>query len=205
MRAGYLLILTASCLVQGPAENAPGRRGEWPTSRCTDRSGSQAFAHRRDDLFLRDAQRRERVSAGRRGRGGEADQQVLGADTTMAERGCLVDGRRDAIASIAGEALERNEATHPAPHPSERLRLARLAGRQLDDLVDALVAESEGFGDLAQGSARGVESADQVMKVDARDLGLVLELEEPFAYALSVLQDRLVEGHEQHDFSVPAG
>jgi len=58
--------------------------------------------------------------------------------------------------------------------------------------MDALMTEGEVLSDLAQRTARGVESADAVVKVDARSLRLVLKVQEALARFFHGPYDHLV-------------
>ncbi len=131
---------------------------------------------------------------------GEADEQVLRADAPVPEGRRLVDGRCHDVAGLLGEPLERDEAAKPAVNPPNlvpRSPAAPSAGAVdgLHDLVDPLVAEPEGVGDLAERPARGVQPADGVVVVDARDLGGMLQIEEPVAGLLRLRECVLVQCH----------
>ena len=64
-----------------------------------------------------------------------------------------------------------------------------------DDLMHALVAESELVCNLPQRPALGMQAADRVLVVDARAVLLMLELEQLLAQPLRLTEDLLVQRH----------
>ncbi len=61
--------------------------------------------------------------------------------------------------------------------------------------MDTLVTQAQRFRNLAQGPAFGVQLADQMVVVDARRLGLVLQVEELLAHLLGFLKRLFVQRH----------
>jgi hypothetical protein len=61
--------------------------------------------------------------------------------------------------------------------------------------VDALVAHAERLGHLPHRGARGVQDADQVVVVDLRRLGVVLQAEQLVAGGPRLLEEFLVQDH----------
>jgi hypothetical protein len=53
-----------------------------------------------------------------------------------------------------------------------------------DDLMYALVAQPEVVGDLAKRATGGMEATEPVVKLGARQIGLVFELEQPLTGGL---------------------
>ena len=108
-------------------------------------------------------------------RQGEAEEEVLRPDALVPEARGLLLREDDHLPRAAREAGER-----PVEAPARAL-----AGRApfvaLDDLVDALVADSQALGDLAERAALGVEATDRVAVVGPGALELVLRLEHPVA------------------------
>jgi hypothetical protein len=49
----------------------------------------------------------------------------------------------------------------------------------VDDLMHALVAQPEVIGNLAKRTAGGMEATETAVKLHARQIGLMLELEQP--------------------------
>ena len=80
----------------------------------------------------------------------------------------------------------------------ESLRFTETAQERLieleheTDLVYALVAQPEVLGDLAQRAAGGMEATETVVELHAREIGLVLELDQPLLGGLGKPEALLV-------------
>ncbi len=131
----------------------------------------------------------------------EREHDVLRADVAVPQRVGLAL-RLDH--HLPGDGVEADEEVAPTVLAASELP-ARLAVRDrsrsesrrraFHDLVDALMRQLEGLGDLAERTAGGVQSLDRVVVVDPRMSRLALEVDEPPAGLPRLLQDLLVERH----------
>jgi|HubBroStandDraft_5_1064220.scaffolds.fasta_scaffold168711_2 hypothetical protein len=64
-----------------------------------------------------------------------------------------------------------------------------------NNLMNALMAQAEGLGDLAEGPALDLEPADRAMKVGARDLRCLLSVDHPGLGCASVTQQAGIKWH----------
>src|SRR5439155_9881542 len=129
-------------------------------------------------------------------------QDVLGADVVVVERARLDLGELEHLARLSGKAAERLgrsriAALPTADEPSEkRLGTSRRRGvAGVDDLVDALVAEPQAFGDLPHAGAAGVQTADREVVVRTRAFEFVLVLEQSGSCAFGLGQQSFIERH----------
>src|SRR5439155_22381758 len=108
-------------------------------------------------------------------------------------------GEHDDPPRLVRESLEElGAAPAPAAARKERreerlLREGGLVSGNVDDLVHALVREAQLVGDLAERSASAVQAADRVVLVAPGSLDVVLEVDEPVAFRLSLLNQLRVE------------
>ena len=108
----------------------------------------------------------------------------------MAEGGRLLVGGGEGDPGLARERrAERTVAAVSEP------ACPRVLGPRVHDLVDALVREAELLGDLAHRSALRMQAADHVLVVHARDVDLVLQVEQPLADRLGFAQKLVIECH----------
>jgi hypothetical protein len=116
--------------------------------------------------------------------GERTEQEVLGPDPIVTERARFVARGGDDRPRHAREAGAEAAAV-PAT--------ARGPGRfGADDLMHALVRETELLRDLAQRSPGSVEPSDRVVEIRLRPFLLVAELEEPVAHLGRLGEDLLV-------------
>ena len=133
------------------------------------------------------AERRERARGDAVVYSEETEEEMFRADVVVRERLRLVLCERDDVSGPVGKAPEGpawslrglpSHALEETLSPSPRRRLSAV---EVDDLVNALMAQREVFGDLAERAALRMEAPNRVVVVGPRPLRLVLELEEAVA------------------------